>query len=618
MKIALIQLPLQSHDYVYSLENIPLAAGCLAAYLEARKAPAEVVVCPGAVMNLGGDAAVMQWLEEQAPDVVGFSCYLWNVERTLYLCSLVRQRMAGCTIVLGGPEVTADNDFLLEHGTFHFGVTGEGEQGFYELICGLAAGRDDFRDTKGLILPGGTGAVFTGLANQMADLEALPSPYLAGILSPSLRGSVLMETVRGCPMRCTYCYYHKSAPSVRAFSVERIVSEVAWAGGNGVAELTVIDPCFARRPGIEALLSAIAAGRGKLQRFSCELNAEDLTPALVDALVEAGLAHVEVGLQSTNQKALRNIGRRFRREAFMAGVRMLRSAGVRVMTDVMVGLPGDSLDDVKRSIDFVLTEDLCDDLSVYPLSVLPGTVLRAQAARFGIGRLQEPPYLVTCSNDMDRDDIREAFAYAQEVSGRDFFPVEMPRPGEEGPEGRRALVSRVIFDDQGRGGAVEPPMIGQALCIEARSLIPGRGLERIGTALHDALAGNPFTLLSIILPEEAFRGEETLGFLTAASGRAPHPADREYMSAFTPERSIQLFLKGATSSGGSAYTQVPLRGDPARPVWAALPPDAGREEEDLHRERMANVLGYSPEIRFHDSEEKQRDALDGLLGTRVL
>jgi len=617
VKIALFQLPLQSHDYVYSQENVPLAAGCLASFLAGRKAPVDVEICPGTVMNLGGDAAVMRWIEAAQPDVVGFSCYLWNVERTLYLCGLVMERLPGCIVVLGGPEVTPDNGFLLGHEAFRFGVTGEGEGTFHDLIRALAAGRKDFRDIPGLVLRTDAGTVSTVPRVSAEDLGALESPYLSGVIGPSLRGTMLMETVRGCPMRCTYCYYHKSAPTVRAFPVERCAAEVAWSRENGVSELTVIDPCFTRRPDIGLLLSAFARERGPDQTFSCELNAEDLTPALVDGMVRSGLAHVEIGLQSTNKQTLKNVGRPFRSEVFTKGVRTLRSAGVRVMTDIMVGLPGDTLDDVKRSIDFVLTNGLCDDLSVYPLSVLPGTVLRATAERFGIRSMGEPPYLITSSTTMSRDDIRKAFAYAEEVSGRDHFPVEFPRL-RGGAAGAGPVVARIVLGGQGGVMPVAPHEAGQALCIEVRKKLPNHGMEGVVSALEPVLAENPHTLLSWIIPEESFHGIETVRVLAEASGGAAHPVDREYMSAFTPRRSVQLFLKGRTPAGKDTYTQVPLEKDPSRPVWAGLPPEAGLDEEEFHRERMAGILGYRPEIRFHDLEETPRDALDPLLATRVM
>ncbi|HVN71657.1 MAG TPA: radical SAM protein, partial [Desulfomonilia bacterium] len=376
MKVALIQLPLQSHDYVYSLENIPLAAGYLVSYASAMSAPADFIVCPSDIVNLGGDAAILRWLEEVRPDMVGFGCYVWNIHRTLYLCSLVRQRLERCLIVLGGPEVTPDNDFLLSHESFHFSIVGEGEETFTDLIRSVADGREDMHEIQGLMVRSGRNMLPAGRRGTIRDLGRIPSPYLTGIVGPSLNRNMLMETVRGCPMQCTYCYYHKSSPSVRTFAIDRVRDELSWAISEGLGEVTLIDPCFTRRKDLSSLLEAFASERSETLRFSCELNAEDLDPKIVDALLKAGLAHVEIGLQSTNEKALRNVGRRFDREAFIRGVKMLRSSGVKVMTDIMVGLPGDTLDNVKNSVDFVLAGDLCDELSLYPLSILPGTVLR--------------------------------------------------------------------------------------------------------------------------------------------------------------------------------------------------------------------------------------------------
>ncbi len=319
MKVALIQLVLQSHDYVYSLENMPLAAGYLASYASARNVPADIIICPADISNLGGDAAILGWVEEIRPDMVGFSCYLWNVQRTLHLCSKIRQSLQDCIIVLGGPEVTRDNDFLLSHEGFHFGVVGEGEETFADLLNAAAHGMEGVLDIPGLMVRQGSKAVFTKPRSLMTNLDSVPSPYLSGMLTPGLNRGMVIETVRGCPMRCAYCYYHKSSPVVRTFRAGRIGEELRWATEKGIQEATVIDPCFARRPGLEVLLAEMAVSREEKMRFSCELIAEDITPVLVDALVAAGLHHVEIGLQSTNEKALRNINRPFEREAFIQG-----------------------------------------------------------------------------------------------------------------------------------------------------------------------------------------------------------------------------------------------------------------------------------------------------------
>jgi radical SAM superfamily enzyme YgiQ (UPF0313 family) len=613
VKVALIQLPLQSHDYVYSLENIPLAAGYLASYASAENVPADIIICPANISNLGGDAAILRWLEEIRPDMVGFSCYLWNVQRTLHLCSEIRQTLKDCTIVLGGPEVTADNDFLLSYDCFHFGVVGEGEETFADLLKAAGHGMQGVLDIPGLMVRQGSKATFTKPRSLMTNLDRVPSPYLNGMLAPGLNKGMVMETVRGCPMRCAYCYYHKSSPVVRTFRADRIGEELRWAGQKGIHEATIIDPCFARRPDLDVLLTAIVSARSNKLRFSCELIAEDITPVLVNALVAAGLAHVEIGLQSTNEKALRNINRPFARDAFIHGVRLLRSAGVRVMTDIMVGLPGDTLEDVKRSIDFVLAEDLCDDLSLYPLSILPGTKLRHKAQQFGIIYQHEPPYLVTKTLDMDCDDTREAFTYAQEATGRDLFPVELPRMGTGKGHKTGKIVQRIVIDENGKSLKVSADEIGQALCIEVLDRAFLNSPDSLRARVQKLLVENPFTLVSWIIPEEAFCADKTAELIISMSLGKAHPIDSEYMATFTLKRSCQLFLRGNTTNNGCIYTQIPLHPDPSRPIWAALPEDAGPEEEEFHSRHMEGLLGFKPDIRYHDLEADRHDALDEVL-----
>lgn len=618
MKAALVQLPVQSHDYAYSVENVPLAAGYLASYAASRKSPAEVMICPGATANLGGDAAILAWLGEVRPDVVGFSCYVWNIERTLSLCRMVRQRLERCLIVLGGPEITPDNGFLLGHEDFHVGVVGEGEEAFLDLLHAAGRGHKGMREIKGLMVREGEGWHFTPPRTPVADLEGIPSPYLSGILGASLNRSMILETVRGCPMRCTYCYYHKSSPTVRAFAYTRIQEEFSWACRQGVGEVTLIDPCFARRPDLLELLAAMAeTGRGSMP-LSCELNAEDLDARLVDALAKAGLRHVEIGLQTVNPKTLKTVGRHFDPYAFARGVGLLRNAGIRVMTDIMVGLPGDSLLDVKRAIDFVLGKGLCDELGVYPLSVLPGTRLRAQAARLGIRFQPTPPYLVLETPDMDCDDIREAFAYAEEETGIDFFPVEAPRKGDrQGPESH-AFVHRIVIDSGLNGEPLHPHELGQALCIEVRDPAFLGRREELGKKIRGLLADNPSTLVSWVLPEEAYREGGVGGFIASCCPEIDNPADREYMATFSPRRSCQLFLCGKDKGGGDTLARVPLSPDASRPLWAALSAEAGPDEEQRLAERIGELLGYVPKIRYHDLPEEGADVLDGLLASRVL
>ncbi|HPS94123.1 MAG TPA: hypothetical protein PK600_06665, partial [Deltaproteobacteria bacterium] len=220
--------------------------------------------------------------------------------------------------------------------------------------------------------------------------------------------------------------------------------------------------------------------------------------------------------------------------------------------------------------------------------------------------------------DMDCDDIREAFAYAEEGTGIDFFPVETPRKGDrQGPESR-AFVHRIVIDSGQNSEPVHPHEIGQALCIEVRDPAFLRRGEELGEKIRGLLAPNPFTLVSWVLPEDAYRESGVSEFIASCCPEIDNPADREYMATFSPGRSCQLFLCGKDKGGGDTLVRVPLSPDASRPLWAALSAEAGPDEEQRHAERIKELLGYAPRIRYHDLPEECADGLDGLLASRVL
>src|SRR5262249_26961467 len=150
------------------------------------------------------------------PWLVGFTCYLWNIERTLWVARELKRRRPGLRIVLGGPEITADNAWVLDTPDYDFAVIGEGEQTFAQLLLALLGD-----DIAPIPIPG----LFTPSAHSgprslssrhpaprspLPDLNELGSPYLAGILDVADEEMLLLETSRGCRYRCRFCYYWKS------------------------------------------------------------------------------------------------------------------------------------------------------------------------------------------------------------------------------------------------------------------------------------------------------------------------------------------------------------------------------------------------------------------------
>jgi len=567
MKVLLIQLPVQSLDYEYSRENIPLAAGYLKSF--AAGAVAEIEICPPTVASLAGDAAIIEWVVERRPDLVGFGAYLWNSERILHLCRAIRARLPQCRLLLGGPEVNPDNAWLLEQGGFDFGIVGEGEGSFAALLRALVAGQ---AEAPGLLVQDQTGYRHTGPSQLLPELDLVASPYLQGLIGPSFNSSINLETVRGCPYSCSYCYYPKAFRGLRAFGRARLAAEFDWASDQGVSEVNILDPCFARRPDVLELLSGL---KDRGLNLNCELNAEDLTPELVTALASGGLKQVEIGLQTTNPVALKHIRRPFNPERFARGVELLRASGVNVMTDVMLGLPGDSLDDVKRTIDFVVERGLYDSLGVYPLAVLPGTRLRLEASELGLDYSPAPPYLLKSGPLMGKAEIEAAFDYASQMTATDYQPVtapwQSPRAG--------AYVATIEFAGGG-WPQVSPAELGQALSLVISAPDWPERINELASRLAPCIHANPFTLLALVIDEACYNLAALADLMAIFEGRQAPP----------------VYLRCRLTGHGWAY--VLLAEGPE--LWCGLPPTAREKEEDELSRRVPACLERAAALVFHD------------------
>jgi len=557
------------------MENLGLGVGFLKAYAQSVLPPdIRIVLGPHALVNYGGDHALVEWILSERPDVVGFSCYVWNVERSLDIARRVKAERPEVRILVGGPEVTPENDFLKRTGGFDWGVVGEGEETFAAILSALRSGHGAVESLPGLLCPTPGGWHATEPRPAMKTLDSIPSPYLSGALHPSDAGTILLETVRGCPNRCTYCYYHKRFPHVRPFSLDRLREELHWAAHRAVSEIYFVDPCFTRRKDLVALLGMIEeARRIHAFTFQCEGTAEDVTPALAASLAQAGLTQMEVGLQTVNPRALARIRRRFDPNRFIAGVRALRAAGVRVMVDIMVALPEDSLEDVKRSLDFVVENDLFDELSVYTLCLLPGTELRRQAAALGIAFHAKPPYHVVHTPRMSSEDIRRAYEYAEEVSGVDFFPPDLPDPLDP-PKTRRlgpyltAFSAEKTLEIFGRKGAaldpsanVECARVGQAVSIYV-SEDSVKALEDadVSRALFHIFEKNPWTLLTFVLTPNGpdFPWAAVFSLAQTVLSSRDHVMDREYFSPLDPVRSVQIVALLPHPASGRVVVRIPV------------------------------------------------------------
>ena len=137
--VLLVQLPIPPLGPAPIRGNVPLAAAYLKLFAEQRGLGHDyaIDVLPAPLANTLGDHALAAELARREPWMVGFTCYLWNIERTLWIARRLKQLRPGVRIVLGGPEITADNAWVLDTPDYDFAVVGEGEQTFANLLLAL-------------------------------------------------------------------------------------------------------------------------------------------------------------------------------------------------------------------------------------------------------------------------------------------------------------------------------------------------------------------------------------------------------------------------------------------------------------------------------------------------
>ncbi|MEJ2718435.1 MAG: B12-binding domain-containing radical SAM protein [Deltaproteobacteria bacterium] len=451
----LVQLPPPRFSFEEPPSNIPLAAGFLMSALAASTAHGIFSsVLEPEIVDVFADEALCRNIADTRPTVVGLTLYVWNVQRSLFLASNLKRRAPESLIIVGGPEVTPDNTWVIEHPAVDAGIFGEGESRIARLLEALLSGREA-QDIEGTFFKArGSLRMNTTLADPW-NLDGCPYPYLDGRIGPSRDGSLFIETVRGCAFTCNYCYYHKTFQGIRSHprqSVEAVL-DLAYGAHSGVREIYLMDPTFNAQAGYRKLLASMARRRRtKDVAAHAELRADFLSRDDVRQFKEAGLRSAEVGLQTTNRAALRAAGRSGDPEKVARGVSFLKEVGIEVTTDVILGLPEDSPQGFARTLNWLRKTDAYSVVHPFVLSVLPGTDFRARSSHLGL----RPPYYVESTPTFPGEEFRQALLECEEIFSMELDYIVPPSLVDRGPAVMTQVdmtpyVSKWIVDPRPRG-----------------------------------------------------------------------------------------------------------------------------------------------------------------------
>lgn len=337
---------------------------------------------------------IMQEIYDYNPDILCFSCYIWNIDMISYITKHIKKIMPGVIIVLGGPEVSFDTEtFMKGNDAIDIVAIGEGEETFRELILSLKTD-NDYSLVQGIAFRARGQIIFTEPRSIMHSMDILPFPYEDEKLEDNK--ILYYESSRGCPFNCQYCL-SSATSGVRFLSLERVKKEIKYFIDQGVKQVKFVDRTFnTKKSHAMEIMSFILESYDKEINFHFEIVADLLDNELLEFLktVPVGLFQFEIGVQTTNEKALAKIDRQMDFKKLSSVVNKIsQGRNIHQHLDLIVGLPEEDYFSFRKSFDDVF-ELRPEKLQVGFLKLLKGSGLRNRALDYGYIYSDNPPYEV--------------------------------------------------------------------------------------------------------------------------------------------------------------------------------------------------------------------------------
>lgn len=352
--------------------------------------------------------AITRKILRETPDILGFSCYVWNVEKILKITKMIKKRHSHINIILGGPEVSPRAEELLKkERAIDFIVRGEGEEIFLRLAGSILYNSPKISSIKGISYWNNNKIVSNASKPLLDDLDSIPSPYLSGLVSLKNIPEAPIETMRGCLYRCHYCYEHKDYYKQRYFSLDRVEREMKWVLSKNPRSVFILDPTFNSNPERAKKILRFFIKYNKTTKLRVAIKAELLDEQMIELFSRARISLLEIGVQSTNPRTLKAINRTLQKSIFKKNVRLLKDKEIPFELQLIDLLPYDTYKSLKRSLDWA-----CDfrptKIVIIRFMVLPGTYLHHYADTLSIRYKSTAPYWARKSNAMSSSDVKKA------------------------------------------------------------------------------------------------------------------------------------------------------------------------------------------------------------------
>lgn len=379
----------------------------------------------------------LEALIEAEAHVYAISCYVWNmglVKRTIFD---LQEARPDAHILLGGPQVMNHADRYLRPEYDKIAIcNGEGEKTFYHYLKALMATHVDLSSVKGLSFYGDGTLITTEPEQRIQDLNDIPSPYLSGLFSKGKYAYAMLETNRGCPFSCSYCYWGAAIGSkVYKMSEERVQSEIEWIADNSIPVLMINDANWGMlRRDVEFSRHIANCKREHdypLNLIFCSAkNSQKRVTEISEILQTAGLqvSH-PVSLQTTSAEALRKVNRsNIKADSYQSIQFELNDRHLDSYIELIWPLPGETLTSFKEGINHLCRLGAYSYVC-WPLLLMNNVELNNHREEYGIVTalhesreeyglftgsdeyLASEAEVVLCTNEVSLEDCREGWRF---------------------------------------------------------------------------------------------------------------------------------------------------------------------------------------------------------------
>lgn len=399
-RVLLIAPPIYKEEYAargssHTLSILPpLGLAYIAAYL--RKHDHYCEILDGMAVPYGIDDIVKK---ASGFDVVGITAVSTVALRVNQLLKAFKDNSIKAPVIVGGPHATVLPESCLRHGADYV-VLGEGEITMLELVNALEAGKN----TDGIegIAFMREGVMIRNKRGEMAEnLDEIPMPardllpmerYRCSIARTKKLPSHSILTSRGCPGTCSFCNKSISGTRVRYFSVGRIVEEFFLLRDRyGAEDVAVMDDNFVSEPHVVHSVCDELIRRKFGKTWSVEARIDAVDEDVLKHLKAAGCDFIAYGIESGTQKMLDRMKKRITLDQIRSVIKMTKDVGINIRGYFMMGMPGETLDDMEQTISFAKELDI--DVASFSLFVpFPGTLDYRRALESGT--FTDPEYFL--------------------------------------------------------------------------------------------------------------------------------------------------------------------------------------------------------------------------------